>query len=181
MVQHLILKTYNNITKNRAWPRETRGNFVLTVQFYFDSLEAIQSGQQQHERKLLNNGMTKTGVNETCATLIKTYVMAIVWLPLHVLAAYNSKSPISEWCHRASCLQFGIRQIANGIHVLYVPVWSIKTIAIGLDFNCEWFGHKNTRAKIESNFNAFALPPMFSGTGRWPVHVDPMRRQDPKL
>ena len=53
---------------------------------------------------------------------ICTYVMAIVELQQHVLAVYNSKNPISEWCHRVNCLQFGIHQIANEIHVLYVPI-----------------------------------------------------------
>lgn len=55
---------------------------------------------------------------------IITYVMAIVELQQHVLAVYNSKSPISEWCHHVNCSQFGIRQIVNGIHVLYVPMWN---------------------------------------------------------
>lgn len=52
--------------------------------------------------------------------------MAIVELQQLVLAVYNSKSPISEWCHHVNCSQFGIRQIVNGIPVLYVPINLIK-------------------------------------------------------
>lgn len=50
--------------------------------------------------------------------------MAIVGLQQRsgVLAVYNSKSPISESCRHVNCSQFGIRQIVNGIHVLYAPV-----------------------------------------------------------
>lgn len=48
--------------------------------------------------------------------------MAIVWLRQHAPVVCSSKNPISEWCHRVSCSQFGIHQIVNETLVRYVPV-----------------------------------------------------------
>lgn len=82
---------------------------------------------------------------------VATYVMVIVWPRPHARAAYNSESPISEWCRRVSCSQFGIRQIAIEILVLYVPAW-IKTKTNRIELITNYSGYLEQRLRVHYAF-----------------------------
>lgn len=72
-------------------------------------------------------------------------------LQRHALAACNLKSPISELYHRVNCSQFGIRQIAIEILVLYVPAW-IKTKTNRIELITNYSGYLEQRLRVHYAF-----------------------------